>query len=261
MSDEAQREVELDVHAQAMLASLRAQERLPDEVSSRVWSRVSSTLRRRRTARLMVPLLAAAAIALLLLGARMLDRAPGADDPRGMQAPYRVDARGEQGRATIDRGAPAGRSEPVPAPEVREPPEDATPQSDSEADAPGDPPSGRVEASPRRRVPPQPAAVPEPHTPSPDPPRVQSASLAEETRLLKRAHAARAAGDPRRALAVLDESLRRFPRGMLAEERAALRAMALCDAGDREAGPATAAFLRRYPGSALASRVRGACGP
>jgi hypothetical protein len=46
----------------------------------------------------------------------------------------------------------------------------------------------------------------------------------------------------------------------MAEERDGLRAIALCSAGDTQAGLAQQArFLRQAPSSALTARVRGAC--
>lgn len=86
-------------------------------------------------------------------------------------------------------------------------------------------------------------------------------ALAEETRLIRSAHAFVAAGDGARALSLLDEHARRFPAGVLTEEREAERVLALCAAGrTADAKRAGSAFLAARPRSALAPRVRGSCG-
>jgi hypothetical protein len=86
-------------------------------------------------------------------------------------------------------------------------------------------------------------------------------ALAEETRLIRSAHAFVAAGDGAHALVVLDEHARRFPAGVLTEEREAERVLALCAAGrTADAKRAGSTFLAARPRSALAPRVRGSCG-
>jgi outer membrane protein assembly factor BamD (BamD/ComL family) len=85
-------------------------------------------------------------------------------------------------------------------------------------------------------------------------------TLAEETRLLSRARTDLLEGQPEQALERLGEHARRFPAGLLAEERQALRAVALCEAGHDADGEAAArSFLREHPHAALAQRVRSAC--
>ena len=85
-------------------------------------------------------------------------------------------------------------------------------------------------------------------------------TLAEETRMLERTRQALHASRPGDALSILDECKRKFPAGRLAPERAALRAIALCDAGRSDEGSTAAdAFLAAHSGHALASRVRRAC--
>ncbi|MCA9713398.1 MAG: hypothetical protein KC468_01750, partial [Myxococcales bacterium] len=87
-----------------------------------------------------------------------------------------------------------------------------------------------------------------------------TSSLAAETEALRRVRSELSRGEPARALELLDDHARRFPAGVLVEERAALRVVALCDAGRRADGRAAAGrFLARYPSSALAGRVRAAC--
>jgi hypothetical protein len=96
--------------------------------------------------------------------------------------------------------------------------------------------------------------------PEPEPEPEPADTLAEETRLLGRARVALAESRPKAALSILDEHARRFSAGRLAPERAALRVIALCDAGRHDEGSkAAAAFLATHSGHALASRVRRAC--
>jgi hypothetical protein len=87
------------------------------------------------------------------------------------------------------------------------------------------------------------------------PPTESASSLAEEHRLLRAARGALPA-DPGRALALTREHERRFPRGVLAQEREviAIRAMALM--GDRDGARKKAeGFDEAYPGSPHRDRV------
>ncbi|HEX6837102.1 MAG TPA: outer membrane protein assembly factor BamD, partial [Polyangia bacterium] len=74
--------------------------------------------------------------------------------------------------------------------------------------------------------------------------------LAAEHALLADARSAMQSSDAARALAILDDHARRFPRGQLAEERDALRVGALWLSGDHAAARRHAdEFARRHPGS------------
>ena len=87
------------------------------------------------------------------------------------------------------------------------------------------------------------------------------ATVAEETRLLRRADESLRDGDALRALALLDEHGREFPHGVLSEERSAERVLTLCKLARRaEARDEAARFLRRTPDSPLAAGVRASCG-
>lgn len=87
-----------------------------------------------------------------------------------------------------------------------------------------------------------------------------ASGLAAEVALLRRAQGAIRAGDPDGALRHLAAHARRFPSGMMTEEREAARVVALCDAGrNDEARGVARRFLRERPGSPLAARVRAAC--
>jgi hypothetical protein len=112
----------------------------------------------------------------------------------------------------------------------------------------------------QRNVQDQPSARARRERTAPSPEPIETDSLAEETELLRQARRAVAAGDPHRALALLDTCARRFPNGVLIEERAALRVITLCEAGETSRGrDAARAFARTYPASALSTRVRDAC--
>ncbi len=92
------------------------------------------------------------------------------------------------------------------------------------------------------------------------PPSRPGSTLADELSLLSSARAHLAAQDGRAALADVDAHASRFPRGVLAEERDALRVHALCRAGRAaDARAAASAFVARRPGSPQASAVLRAC--
>jgi hypothetical protein len=113
---------------------------------------------------------------------------------------------------------------------------------------------------------PTPSPMPSP-SPSPTPtlaptptPTARADTLAAEARDLRQVQRALQDGDAVRALGLLDAQAGRYPGGVLAEERAAARVVALCQAGRQaEAAPAISAFLRTYPRSPLVGRVRSAC--
>ena len=85
-------------------------------------------------------------------------------------------------------------------------------------------------------------------------------TLVAETRLLRDADTALRVGDAGRALALLDQHAREFPSGVLAEERAAERILALCKLGRAsDARVEATRFLTERPRSPLAGRVRSSC--
>ena len=62
--------------------------------------------------------------------------------------------------------------------------------------------------------------------------------------------------DPARAYALAQSGHRKFPRGMLREEREALAVIALWNTGEENAARRRAeAFLARYPNSAVRGQV------
>lgn len=114
------------------------------------------------------------------------------------------------------------------------------------------------------REPPSPHAVPETVQPTPTVPparvAVEESTLLEETLLLAKAQSAISAGVPGRALPWIEQHRARFSHGELAQERDAAEVFALC-ALHRTASARRARlqFLRVWPDSPLADRVRGAC--
>ena len=85
-------------------------------------------------------------------------------------------------------------------------------------------------------------------------------SLEEEVRLIRSATDRRHAGDPSGALDLLEEHARRFPAGVLADQRDVERIVALCD--ESAVAPAeerARAFFATRPNSPLAVRVRASC--
>jgi hypothetical protein len=106
---------------------------------------------------------------------------------------------------------------------------------------------------------------------SPTPPAGRSAAKARapkvagdiegEVHLLEDADAALRRGDGAGALVKLNEHASKFPGGALRQEREGMTVVALCQAGRQAEGRAAAErFLSRSSKSALASRIRAACG-
>jgi hypothetical protein len=97
---------------------------------------------------------------------------------------------------------------------------------------------------------------------TPNAPRVEAPDPEPELRALREARDDLRAGRPASAYRRLEEFDRHNPAGMLAPERSALSAIALCQAQPgREAQARAAQFLRRWPESPLAGRVKSACEP
>ena len=160
--------------------------------------------------------------------------APQDSDPtQGMVVPRQVEA-DKQMRPVVRAAAPV-----MPAP---------PPASEPEA-----PPI--AEETPRKPARPRPAAAERAPVQAPpiDP-------VLAELMLIQRIKDALDTDQPAAALAAIDAHAREFARGSLAEEREALRVVALCEAGQRERGEkAQQSFLRAYPRSAYRERVRAAC--
>jgi len=94
-------------------------------------------------------------------------------------------------------------------------------------------------------------------TPVPEPP---AKAPIDDLALIESAEAALRGGEPERALELLRRHEERFPRAPTAEERQALRVLALCAAGRQVEGRgARWAFLREHPRSAYRERIEKAC--
>ena len=92
------------------------------------------------------------------------------------------------------------------------------------------------------------------------PPANTPGPLVREVALLRRAHDALRDGKPQIALHVLADYDREFPNGSLREERAAIGAIAACQARPGPQARARAQeLLRHAPGTLLADSVRAAC--
>jgi hypothetical protein len=88
-----------------------------------------------------------------------------------------------------------------------------------------------------------------------------SGDIEGEVHLLEDADSALRRGDGAGALAKLNEHASKFPGGALRQEREGMTVVALCQAGRQAEGRAAAErFLSRSSKSALASRIRAACG-
>lgn len=97
--------------------------------------------------------------------------------------------------------------------------------------------------------------------PSAEPSAEAVDSLQEETKMLAAAHAELSRGNAAAALVILDQHAAKFPRGTLAPERRATRAMALCKAGRTDEGRRELEAL--YGGgskSPMAQKIDRACG-
>ncbi|MBZ5708443.1 hypothetical protein [Nannocystis pusilla] len=115
-----------------------------------------------------------------------------------------------------------------------------------------------VEAAPRKPTRSQPRPLAGERTAAGQEPA--SDPVLAELVLIQKIKDALDADRPAAALAAIEAHAREFARGSLAEEREALRVVALCDAGERTRGErAREAFLRAYPRSAYRERVRATC--
>jgi TolA-binding protein len=128
-----------------------------------------------------------------------------------------------------------------------------------------------IERPPLPTPPPIAPAITPPPLLQPDRPVATAASAApavalspttieDETRIVRAGITALHAGDAARALALFDDHARRYPGGVLAEERSAERVIALYELGrDVQARAAFVAFVRAHPGSPLVARIRAVC--
>ncbi|HEX8793712.1 MAG TPA: outer membrane protein assembly factor BamD [Polyangiaceae bacterium] len=96
---------------------------------------------------------------------------------------------------------------------------------------------------------------------APGPTESATSSVPSELAALQQARAALGAGDPARALSMLDAYGARFPHGAMAQEAVVLRIEALVRAGDRPAAQRAAdAYLGANPQSPYVDRIRSLLG-
>jgi hypothetical protein len=165
----------------------------------------------------------------------------------GVEAPHDIRARDHRGAphavpdappAAVAVSAPAA---PSPVPAAEEP----TAQPALDLAPPPTTVRHTAHGSPRAAAHGAPAAVKTPPAPEPAPP---VAPAPQETALVMKAvRALRRQHQPAQAGALLDEYLRRFPQGALAEEALALAIEAASARGDGRAAVLARDYLRRYP--------------
>lgn len=138
-------------------------------------------------------------------------------------------------------------SAPAPAPHEQ-------PQLPSVSPAPGDDPSGEAPRSAKiAHSTPRPNAAATKEVVE----NARASQLREESEMILGARRVLRAGDPLRALTLLDAARARFPEGILVQEREALSIEALVRSGQRALATKRAeAFLRAYPKSPHGADVK-----
>jgi hypothetical protein len=169
------------------------------------------------------------------------------------------------GWLVLQKPGPVAPSGTVPHAATRSAAPVAKGQPDEER-APESPSAETMEDQGRARIQRRPARSSAPRLEAPPslPPFAPAApdGLRAETEALRSAQQALRDSAPERALRLLDEQDERFRDGLLHQERAAARVLALCQAGlVREARAQAVRFERLWPRSALLGRVRAACLP
>lgn len=166
------------------------------------------------------------------------------------------------GLAYATRGTPPATSitaeAPLPAPVVASPPRPSPAPAIVPA-APTPAPATIVPEAPGEPTPPVlKAVVPRPRQ-RPAGTTEDADTFAAELRLLAAGQAALSRDDHEGALRIADEYQRTYPRGHFIEDRDALRVVTLCSAASPLAAAAARRFLRTYPNSIHAIRVRDEC--
>lgn len=248
-----------DPRLEALLEAYRDDRRPTEAMRQRMARRFEhtrSTTRARRwwSSSLVATAVAVAALVLLWFAARGLSGrvATIGEDAPGMQAPFDHD-RAEGGRALPAHGEhQAIEVDPATHEGAIEPRVQTTPTLADPTEAPPaqvtTPRAGMAvgtSAGPRSTV----------DTTTPGEPPGDA-----ELTLIEAAEAALRAGEPERALGLLRQHEQRFARATTAQERQALRVLALCAAGrEAEGRGARWVFLREHPGSAYRERIERAC--
>lgn len=236
-----------DPGLEALLEAYRSERRPSAAQQRRMWTRFEESRRPRRGWMRVgaAVVVAVAAVVLLWLAGRGSSRVVAVDEGgAGQQAPYGRE-RGPGGQA-VKPGD--GRRATVVEPGAASVETPAVEAEGGEAPLPPRAPSSGV------RAPAASARVDPPASdrdPDPD---------ADALALVERAEAALRDGQPERALELLREHERRFAQAPTAQEREALRVLALCAAGrETEGRGARWAFLREHPRSAYRERIERAC--
>jgi hypothetical protein len=120
------------------------------------------------------------------------------------------------------------------------------------------PPPAEGTKTPSRSAPPEPGPGSAASAPI-DGALADRQEIARELALLQEVRRAASSAEYERAKRLLDRLDGEFPRGALLEERAALRVVTACEAGDASGGELAADFLRRYASSVYAAKVERVC--
>jgi hypothetical protein len=128
-------------------------------------------------------------------------------------------------------------------------------------DAPIQPQPSAASPLPAPRSVPAPTAVAVPRAVPADSGTTTASSIPAELATLDQARTAMAAGNPGRALAILDDYAMRFPHGSMASEATVLRIEALVKSGNPQGAQRVAdSFLKFNPQSPYAARIRSLVG-
>jgi hypothetical protein len=161
---------------------------------------------------------------------------------------------------TLEWGAPSTPAQTAPAPKPARTIEPATPRVDPAITVTPTPtPATTPSDAPVATTPPH-ASHPARTAHHPAPPTDDPVStLARELELVRSATAAVNQQRWADALDALDQHAARFAQGALAQERAGLRALCLCQLGRADGPTAAARFIRSYPDSPMIERLRASC--
>lgn len=255
-----------DPGLEALLEAYRDDRQPSETVREQMWQHVD---RARRPRRAWVPAavataVAVAALVILWLAMRGLSgevartRGPGS----GAQAPFDHASEPPRGMASTRAERAAASGDPATTELPLDPASPSSPEPSIDDAATSEHASAEPASEPRSR--PAPADEQRPTAGSradtdptidPTPP-----SPGDDLALVEAAEAALRADDPARALELLRRHEQRFPRAVTAEEREALRVLALCAAGRTVEGRgARSVFLREHPRSAYRERIEKAC--
>jgi len=248
-----------DPRLEALLEAYRDDRRPSAAAREELWERLVEHQRPRRAwlRAAVVTAVAVAALVLLWLASRGSwgELARGGESGSGAQAPFGHDADRPRGTASAAGGRTKASNEAslMPSEPIVEP-VPSEPSMRAAGDDLTEPVNERAPASGSR---PAPTATPTriESDPAPEP----DAAI-DDLALIEAAEAALRADAPTRALELLRQHEERFPSAPTAEERKALRVLALCAAGrEAEGRGARWVFLREHSRSAYRERIEKAC--